>query len=227
LLHFVAATFVSRMPADRSKSKGVASGSVVDSKRMSVNANNEAAQQTASAAALAPPSGWLGQRTFLFSFTQLPLDLAADPDGDSLMTRDELGFNMDPIAPFGLVTNASFGSFEPLSSLGCSPFRRDVLVEVDYMADAQKSMRPREGFDGPAIEDFARHNIALHVMVDDSESIPRVQNLGGSSFSWGAHLSTQGSLFHAVSSRLLPLLPLLGYLWKQQRVRSVCVRAGQ
>ena len=203
LMHFVAATFVSTMPRDRAVTPArVAEGQqggeeTVSLKYASIDVNDPESSPLAASAVSA--QGWLGERSFVFSFSQRALtDLGGDPDGDSITTRNELGFNMDALAPLGFVTNATFLNksagapsglrFEPLSALGCSPFRKDVLVEVDYMFDGAKSMRPFDGFDEPARLDFAEHGIALHVHVDDEEPIPRVANLGGNSFSWGEHI---------------------------------------
>lgn len=203
LLHFVAATFVSTMPRDRAVTPATEGAwqqgeRTVSTKYARIDVNSPDSSSLA-ASAVSSARGWLGERSFVFSFSQRALsDLGGDPDGDSISTRNELGFSMDSIAPLGFLSNATFLNtsaaapkglrFEPLSALGCSPFRKDVLVEVDYMRDGAKSMRPFDGFDEPAREDFAAHGIALHVHVDDEEPIPRVGNLGGSSFSWGEHI---------------------------------------
>jgi len=125
---------------------------------------------------------WYGQRTFLLAYTQHALRLDSDPDGDGILTRHELG---------GLDLNMDGLGDEPLPAWGCSPFRKDVLVEVDWMEDAHKSMKPLPGFEEAAIQELAEHNIALHVILDEDETradlksrIPRITHLGGDSFDW-------------------------------------------
>lgn len=167
LLHYFVATYLTHTPKIR-----LGPGSAdSDTSSTVVHYVDDAPVTSAPPSTL--PSPWIGQRSYVFSFAERPIDLDSDPDRDGIITRYELG-GLDP-------SNTGL-SLEPLHAYGSSPFRKDVYVEVDWMEDGEKSMKPRDGFDHPAKADLRDHGIELHVFVD--KPMARVENLGGTSFNW-------------------------------------------
>ena len=106
------------------------------------------------------------EENWVWMFTQLVPSLDEDQDGDSIVTRVELGH----IAA------------EPLHTLGASPFVQDVFVHLDWMQNRQ----PSENARSLAMAEMATAGINLHVIL--GSAIPFVDNLGGQGeWNWTLH----------------------------------------
>lgn len=121
--------------------------------------------------------------TYYWVYTQWALNLDDDRDGDGIKTLHELG---------GYDANNDGVSDEFLPSYGVSPFVRDVLVEVDWMAaDPNQgetlSHQPDNAAVNNAIAEYAKGGINLHVLV--SNQISHTTTLGSmdifGQYQWG------------------------------------------
>jgi hypothetical protein len=110
-------------------------------------------------------------RSLAVSFTEsTPPAPGADSDGDALPDNWETG-------------SAPSGGYENLAPLGADPHRKDVFVQLDYMAGC----KPPKGWELDAIRVFKEHGIALHV-----DSGPDSINADGQP--WGARSAVTKAL---------------------------------
>jgi len=137
------------------------------------------------------------KQTYWWSYTQYPIILGADPDGDSIITKHELG-GYDP--------DNNGGSDGILPSYGASPNMRDVFVHADYMAGppgASWTYQMTPAAVSLAVAAMAEHGINLHIF--QGSMIPYQANLGNPTFDWardfdpikGSHMSiSRAPFFH-------------------------------
>jgi hypothetical protein len=117
------------------------------------------------------------RNTYWWAFSQRPLVLDEDQDGDGIKTVHELG---------GFDENGDGFSDEPLPVYGASAFVKDVFVEADFMAAAPGetvNLRLRDAAINRVVTDMARFNINLHVLPGNE--VPFQAVLGGAlNFDW-------------------------------------------
>jgi len=122
-----------------------------------------------------------------------------DSDGDGL---PDLWETPPPLGDGGYTLN---GVFIDLVAMGAKPRRKDVFVEIDYMADATRSQKPLQTAVDRIVAMFANAPVAnpdgstgisLHVHCDDA--VPWSDTLGTSTaagYDWSAFDTIKGSYF--------------------------------
>jgi hypothetical protein len=119
------------------------------------------------------------KQTYWWAYTQYPLLLNVDQDGDAIKTKHELG-GYDP--------NNDGVSDTPLHRFGASPFYKDVFVEEDYMAGppgATWNFSMTAPAMSLAVAEMAKKGINLHIVVGNQ--VAYQANLGNPGFSWTTH----------------------------------------